>query len=222
MKNLAKQSYWRKAKLASLILQLTPFIKMIGLNGSLARGEATKTSDIDFFIVAKKGRIWTARAFSTLIMAIFGLKRYQNKIAGRVCLNCYQTEDYLKVAPANAKNALDYAHLLPFWQANRNFHRFQIANTWISQFSRHFVFVSYRPSLTEKLIAIFLTIFRVANEFLFDLIFADWGEHRFKTYQITRIANDPRSQNAPAGAIFISDRELRFHLPKLKNLTKIS
>lgn len=38
-------------------------------------GEAGENSDIDLFIIAKKGNLWTARFLTTLLTSMLGLRR---------------------------------------------------------------------------------------------------------------------------------------------------
>lgn len=190
---------------------------MIGLNGSLTRQEANENSDIDFLIISKKNRIWVCRAISVLIMVLTGLKRYENKISGRVCLNLYQTENHLALSTHNKILARNYAYTLPLWQADDIFKRFAQANTWIKKYGKSFLFDDYEPVFWENILMFFATPFRWITELLFDLLFNDWGEQILKSYQVKRIENDPRTKRAKSGEIFLSDRELRFHPHKISD-----
>ena len=216
---LTKQKYFKRAKWAAFILAATPFISMVGLNGSVARGESSEKSDIDFLIIAHSGRIFTCRAFSMVLMAIFGLKRYENKIAGRVCLNLYQTENHLDLSykdhPGSPKYlAKNYSFTIALWQKNNIFTKFMAKNRWISEYNEHFHYALYKPSLQDFLLVIIMNITRKFCEIIFELFFNNWGESLLKGYQIKRIKNDPRSKTAKPGQVFISNKELRFHLEK--------
>lgn len=220
MKNeTIQKKYWRRAKLAAYILQLTPFIRMIGLNGSLARGEGSDRSDIDFLIITKPGRIWTCRAFSIFLMMICGLKRYQDKIAGRVCLNLYQTEDHLKLSYLDHREspewlAKDYAHMVPLWQKGRVFEGFVVSNSWVKKYGENFHYQDYEPNLIDQTISIICGLIRNLTEIIFDLFSNEWMEQILKKYQVKRIKNNPVTINSKHGEIFISDDELRFHPDK--------
>lgn len=204
----------KKAKLACILLQFTPFIRMVALNGSLARGEANENSDIDFLIIAKNKRIWTTRAISFLIMAAFGLKRYENKIKGRVCLNLYQTDNHLTLTTQNKILARSHAYTVPLWQTDHLFKRFASANSWIKNYGKSFLFDDYVTENWERVVAQLISWCRFLGEFLFDLILNDWGENLLKKYQTNRIMSDRRTLRSKAGEIFLSDEELRFHPDK--------
>lgn len=206
---------WRKARIASWFLACTPYVRMVGLNGSVARGVAHASSDIDFIIIAKSGRIWSARALSMITMAIFGWKRYEHKIAGRVCLNLYQTVDHLELTTKTEKLAQAHAATFPFWSSRIIFKKFTSANQWIKKFGQYFQYRNYEPNIFEKIVTFLVAAIRFLGEFIFDLIFNDWGERVLKNYQTQRIMKDRRTASAPPGAIYLSDFELRFHPPKI-------
>ena len=50
-----------RARWAAKILNVVPFIKLIAVCNTLSFGAASQESDVDFFIVAKAGRLWLAR-----------------------------------------------------------------------------------------------------------------------------------------------------------------
>jgi len=204
-----QQKYLRRAKIIAAVLSFTPFIRMIGLNGSVARGEATEESDIDFWICLKSGRLWSGRAFVTVLTHLTGYHRYQNKIAGRICLNTYQTEESLEIHPKNEKNAKDYANIKILYAAGSIANHFFISNRWIEQKGYRF---THKKAISSS---IFPAIIRGIFEIIYDILFGDSGERYSRSFQIKRILADPRTQNARVGQIYISDAELRFHPKKV-------
>lgn len=73
------------------LIRLIPFTRAIMLTGSVAEGKEHKQSDIDLFIQVKKGTIWTTRFFVTIIVQLAGIRRTDNDITGKICLNWYAT-----------------------------------------------------------------------------------------------------------------------------------
>jgi len=207
-----QQKYLRRAKLVAFILQLVPFVRGVYLNGSVARGEASQKSDIDFFIITKKNRIWTCRALVTLVVQLLGARRYGEKIAGRICLNRYQTEDNLVIHPQNYYHAWNYTYSIPLVDANL-FERHKEQNRWM--FKYHFRFKShYQKSNMAIMASLPIKFLQFLFEVLFEVLANDYLEKILGKYQAKRILNDPRTKNSPEGKIFVSNSELRFHPPK--------
>jgi len=109
-----RRKYLKRAKVAGNILRFVPFLRLAGLNGSLARGTDHKNSDIDFLIIVKRGRLYSARFFATILIHLTGWRRHGKKIAGRICLNCFLPDDEPSVYPHLAESAEKVA------KSNRN------------------------------------------------------------------------------------------------------
>lgn len=62
-------------RLALRLLELFPQIFLIALCNSRAMGEADENSDIDLFIIARKGNLWTARFIVTALTSMLGVRR---------------------------------------------------------------------------------------------------------------------------------------------------
>lgn len=193
---------------------MAPFVRAIFLTGSMARGEAKEKSDIDFFVIIKKDRLYTGRFFVTGLVYLTGLRRYDNKIAGRICLNCYQTENHLQVAPQTEYVANDYSKARVLWARGNVYRKFIIANFWVEKFGCKI------EKNNQKLSFFFYPLFlcQFIFELFFELIFHDFGEKILKKYQIKKILNNPLAKTATKGEIFMSDTELRFH--PIKSLDK--
>lgn len=111
------QELWREqqkqtTRRAIRIISAIPFTRAIALTGSQAEGRATKNSDIDFFIQVEPGWLWSTRFFVTLFIHLAGIRRTDNNIAGKVCLNWFATFD----APAKQKGRI-YQYL---WQQQQS------------------------------------------------------------------------------------------------------
>lgn len=204
-----QKEYWRRARVVAYYLQLVPFVKMVGLNGSLSRGEAKETSDIDFLIIAKKNRIWTCRMLVTLITELSGYRRQGEKEAGMICLNRYQTNDYLTIWPHNEYHARVFSQLIPLVDIDDTYNRYLKKNQWMKKFGWP---LKENQSLISP--SRFLLSLQYLQEKLLCSGFGDALEKVFKKYQEKRIMKDRRTQTASKGRIRVSDRELCFHPTK--------
>ena len=209
MKNLEfEKIYLQRAWKVARLLQFFPYVKMICLTGSLSKGKTKPESDIDFFIVLEKNRLWLGRIIVTFVVQLSGLRRYGAKIAGRICLNRYQTEDYLKVSPGTVANAEHFSYIYPLWWHDNLWQNFEKSNNWITEFGFSF---KNKTITQNKLFLNLGIIISFPFYFLLELLFGNWGEELAKKYQIKRIMTDPLTTSSPDGAIYISNQELRFH-----------
>jgi len=187
LKKLNKVKNWK------WLLYRCPYIRAIFIVGSVGFGYATKNSDIDFLIIVKNGRIFTARAFLTVITQIFGLRRNGNKIANRFCLNHYLTEDNLKLPYKSEYDKKSYTlGLQVLFDKNNLYQKFLSAN--------HF---NNRELSFQKLR-------KVKNMRAGDIF-----ERILKKLQIRKIKNNIATKTLK-GIIIANDKQLQFH-PEAKS-----
>ena len=79
----------------------------MALCNSRAMGEADENSDIDLFIITKKGNLWTARCIVTVLSSLMGIRRrnthglqkwgpdYIKRTKDKFCLSFFITEEHL-------------------------------------------------------------------------------------------------------------------------------
>ncbi len=201
---------WKTAYRVAKLLQITPFLRMIGVNGSMATGNIKPESDIDFLVITKSGRIWTTRFLVTLLTHFTGKRRYDRKISGRICLNRYQTDKFLEILPHNEYHGQVFSSLVPIFDLEI-YKDYQKANLWMEKFG-------YKVELGIKKIPIKNSILgnylRNFGEWMLSSKFGDFVEKKLGDWQKKRIFKDIRTIKSPSGRIRISDRELCFHPPK--------
>lgn len=93
------EKFWARVRQYGQYIVQVPFVEMIAVCNNLAYDNAAESSDIDLFIVIKRGRMWLARLIITLILQFFGVRRYGSKIAGRFCLSFFVTPKKLDMKP---------------------------------------------------------------------------------------------------------------------------
>ena len=126
----------KKIKLARKIvkwLRWLPYVRMIAITGSVAKKNADKSSDIDFFVVLEKGKIFTGRMLVSLIVQLLGRRRYNDKIKDRICLNYYITTGSLEINLKDVFAASEYSCLMPLYGLD-TFRNFIDKNKWIKKY----------------------------------------------------------------------------------------
>lgn len=210
MKDKLLKKRWKRAHRIAWFLQITPFIRMIGVNGSMTTGKITEKSDIDFLAVVKPGRIFTARFFITFLTHITGKRRHGQKIAGRVCLNRYHTDNFLEIFPHDEYHEKVFSKLFPILDLDNFYEKYKKANSWMK--NCNFENNQYPKVKLSKI----LNFKRKALEWILSGRFGDFLERKLSSWQRKRIEADIRTLKAPVGRVRVSDKELCFHPLKEK------
>lgn len=105
------------------MLQHFPFVRAVGISGSLSKKYADERADIDFFIITKSNRLWLARTLLHL------LKKFSFVVGKQhcFCMNYFIDEDAMLMPEQNIFIATEVVTLVPvagidvigrFWQSN--------------------------------------------------------------------------------------------------------
>ena len=86
------------AKKAAKKLRWIPFFRAMFVCNTVASASASHCSDIDVFIVIRKGRLWLTRFFVTLTLTLFRLRRHGKYVANKICLSFYVTDEHLNLS----------------------------------------------------------------------------------------------------------------------------
>lgn len=150
-RHITTQKKWRRLRRIAWWLQGIPFLRAAAGGGSLAREYAKRTSDLDLFVVAEDGRMWTARLFLSLFLDLFGFRRRPGgETDNRVCLNHYVTPSGMSFANHSVYAALEYGRLVPLI-GSEYIARFRDVNR--KKMERHVVRVFTDHTLHRKRVA---------------------------------------------------------------------
>lgn len=218
---------WQKLRKIVKWLPITPFIRAIAISGSLSINNTKDESDLDLFIVAQYGRIWTVRAFLSGLIQVMGCRRHHHKIKDRICLNWFTTSQYPALQLRNLSRAHFCAQLMPIW-GTEELNNFFNANQWVSQWLPNFYRIGNRNAHLKTIknrypndISNFLEF--ISNNKIGDLI--DQKLANLQKKKIIRKVNpaflsfnlEDMRKNKQAH-LCLSDQTLVFHYPISKNL----
>ncbi len=197
-------------RLTLRLLELFPQILLIALCNSRAMGEADENSDIDLFIIAKKGNLWTVRFIVTILTSILGVRRrnthglqkwtpeYIKRTKDRFCLSFFITEESMNFESIRLQPNDPYLDrwiytLIPLINKNATYEHFMEAN-WVE------------PTQTWTNPTWKLFFIRLGNIFGFFSLFESvvkkvWLPKTLKTYETLR----------KPWWVVISDSMLKFH-----------
>ncbi len=126
--NKRAKSRMRSARFHSRIISHFPFVRAVMLSGSISKGYMGERDDIDYFIVTKPDRLWTARTLLVLFKKIFLFNSYRN-----FCINYFVDADNLHIQEKNRFTATEIAFLMPVYK--KEVHKKMLeANRWIEQY----------------------------------------------------------------------------------------
>jgi hypothetical protein len=112
------------------VISALPFVRMVALSGSLAHLNGDGEADLDLFVIAAPGRVWSVTVTALVLARACGWRK-------RLCLNYVVSERELMVGPADLFSANQIVHLLPITGAPA-YRRFLEANRFVQRFYPNF------------------------------------------------------------------------------------
>ncbi|MBI3485587.1 hypothetical protein HY025_01435 [Candidatus Daviesbacteria bacterium] len=132
------QKFLFQAKLAGQFFKIIPWVKLVGISGSLAMENATSKDDIDLFIITEKNRLFLSRILILAILAITGKRRLpkenKQKSAGKICVNLLLDEKHLYQANKDIYLAHEILQMKVIWQRDNIYSKFLEENAWSFKF----------------------------------------------------------------------------------------
>lgn len=212
LEKVAVAKLFRVRRLAS-VLRFVPFVRMIGITGSLAMKRGTADSDWDFFVVLRAGHIWAGRTVLTALLHAIGKRRHGRYEKDRACLNYFVTDDHLVIPTEDLYSANEYRFLIPIL-GRETFAGFEARNRWIARFKPNFLATEVLPSWYVSDTARAAAVRSFLERHLGSGAIESW----LGRWQRRKILRNPKTRVA-GGHIEASDRALIFlprpHGPKV-------
>ena len=130
---LAEHLLTKAFKISSFLYQF-PFVRGIGISGSLSKNFADERADIDYFVVTKANRLWIARTLMHLFKKLTFLVGKQHYF----CMNYFVDEEALTIQEKNLFTAVEVATLIPVC-GNGSMESFFTANAWIDYYYPNYI-----------------------------------------------------------------------------------
>jgi hypothetical protein len=106
-----------------------PFVRGIGISGSLSKNFADQDTDIDFFIITSANRLWIARTLMHLFKKLTFITGHQHWY----CMNYFIDEAALRIDEQNIFTATELITLIPVC-GNGTMDRFYDQNNWTNTY----------------------------------------------------------------------------------------
>lgn len=138
-----------------------PFVKAVCVSGSLSKGYADDESDIDFFIIAKKNRVWICRS----LLHIFKKITFINHKQHSYCMNYFLDESRPCLEEQNVFTGTEIVTLIPVYDEGA-FKIFMDGNiSWVKKFFPNFICKDALPAPQKT--------FKKISESFIELLFPD-------------------------------------------------
>ena len=105
-----------------------PFVRGVGLSGTVSKGILKPGDDVDFFVVTSPGRLWLCRTILMVFKRVALLNSHR-----LFCVNYLVSEERMTLPDRNVFTAMEVAWLRPVWGAGW-YEEFLSANRWIGEF----------------------------------------------------------------------------------------
>jgi hypothetical protein len=104
-----------------------PYVRGVGISGSLSKMYADEKADIDFFIITQADRLWIART----LMHLFKKFTFLTGTQHLYCMNYYIDEKALQLNDQNIYTAIETVTLIP--AGGTAIPDFFVANAWVNE-----------------------------------------------------------------------------------------
>lgn len=141
----------------AVLMQRFPFVRAVFFSGSISKGVVAEDGDVDFFIIARPGRLWLSRTLLALYKKIFlrGSHKY-------FCINYFIDSRHLEIEEKNLFTATEMTTLVPVCGDQQLIQDFFQVNPWVRDFYPNHkpgaVLLKTKKSLRKRMLEILLTL----------------------------------------------------------------
>ena len=121
---LARALLIKAEKIANLFHKF-PYVRAVGVSGSVSKNFADENADIDYFIITKANRLWIART----LLHLFKKNPFLKHRHKHYCMNYFVDEDSLLIEEKNVYTATELFTIIPM-AGNGTMTNFFNANRW--------------------------------------------------------------------------------------------
>ena len=199
----------RKSLFYIKMLSKLPFVEAIFICNTLSILNARDESDVDLAIVAREGKIWTARFFCAVLMKIFNKRPSEENQKDKICLSFYFGADSLDLERVRNDNDIHFtnwvAQFMPVYGRDEIISEFCRENGWVKEdlVNHEFTISNSRWKVKEK------SLVKRILEMIFGFgVF----EGLIKYVQLKKMPEELRVQGKEDNSnVLISDTILKLH-----------
>jgi hypothetical protein len=115
----------KMAKRVAGLIHCFPFVRFVGISGSLSKGFADSDSDFDFFIITAPGRLWICRSLLHAFKKLSFLFGQQHKF----CMNYFLDQGHVELEDRNVYVATELCTMIPV-RGREAYSMLMMKNAW--------------------------------------------------------------------------------------------
>lgn len=202
---------WKKLTKLSRWFRHVPFFEFVMASGSLSFGNVNSKSDFDVLTGVKKGRMFTARYFSSALFSLLRARRLDDLQASspdKLCFNHFVTSTTYEKEPHNYYRRELYRNMIPLWCEEKMCATFIEKNEWAG-IQKEALLDLHRVQKGKSFFARFVewALSGMMGDFVETRIARPIAMRRLSAYLSRKNADS----NAEGERVIISDAELEFH-----------
>lgn len=207
-----------RARRAARLISWLPFWRLVAVVNTAAADNSAPESDIDWLIVAKKGRLWTTRFLITAWLFLFGRWRHGRQVSDRICLSFFLADDALNLECLRLPQGDIYltywmTQLVPLLAHKDTLNHFLESNSWVknelANWDTRYLLHDRRGLETGAV----TQLIRGQLEKILSGKLGETMEKFLRRLQFSKIAKREASRPSreTPNAVVISDQMLKFH-----------
>ncbi len=212
--NYTQRRFRRMRKFARLV-QMIPFVEGVAACNTIAISDIRKDSDLDVFIIVRHGRMWYTRFKITALAWLARMLRHGDKVADRICLSFFITDDALNLESI-AKKPYDIylmywiSLLVPLWDKGV-FQDFSKQNAWVRDYLPNYTpYSSEEMKRLEKDVPFYQGLRRM-GEAVLGGGFGNIVERFFRRLERGKMKERLGKLDKENTDVIVSDQMLKFH-----------
>ena len=195
-KEKISKKHFQTAKNISILFKTIPWIKLVGISGSLAMMGSGKRDDIDLFIITSEKRIWVSRLLLILLTSLTGLRRKRREKVlqanGKLCINLILESSNLVQNKRNIYLAHEVLQMRILWQRDEIYSQFLHANDWAFKY-----LPNWKSGVLEKVKGV-----RNKGNVKLESSLLDQLEDLAKGFQLRIMGNPDKAERIENGALY--------------------
>ncbi|MBP9802548.1 hypothetical protein KBC40_03085 [Patescibacteria group bacterium] len=211
--NLAERKF-NRALLLVRFYRYLPFVKMIAICNTLAYSNTGEDSDIDFFVIVQKDKIWVARFLIIFVVHLLGLRPTKQNSRDSFCFSFFISEEVLDIQNIMMHRDDIYspywvAQLLPIFDRDNTYQKFYEANAWVKKYLPN----SYENQFVKEVQTHFVSrIFAKVLSVIFSpTLFGFSFEMLYRRFQAKIIARNLKEMINVDTRVIVNEHMLKFH-----------